>query len=181
MVATSTIPPMEQPPIEPPPPPPMPSAPPPPIPAPLLKQLPPLPILQGLKADAMVTLGPPPLWKMTPPPTLPPLFTTPIPRPSLAPFWATTAPWVQTPLGLAAGTTPSPWLRFTPGGPPAPVPASATALLQHYPASWGPLSYLSRKLQRHLQKPTNCDCPCGNSDSASAVDSAFNNVLRQGL
>merc|ERR1719263_1751716 len=62
---------------------------------------------------------------MTPAPTLPPPVTTPPPPTTAGP---TTPPWVETPFGLIAGTTPSPYAAFTTTlPPPAPAPAPAPA------------------------------------------------------
>jgi len=122
--ATTTMPAPAQPPIAPPPPPPPLPGPPPPLPLAPAKPLPGLPGLPGFTDALLPTLGPPPLWKMTPAPTLPPLVTTPAPPTTPGP---TTPAWVETPFGLVAGTTLSPFLAFTTTYPyyaaaPAPAP-----------------------------------------------------------
>lgn len=116
---TTTMPAPAQPPIPPPPPPvPLPG-PPPPLPLAPAKPLPGLPGLPGIDTGLLPTLGPPPLWKMTPAPTLPPPVTTPPPPTTPGP---TTPAWVETPYGLIAGTTPNPWLQFTTTQPATTVP-----------------------------------------------------------
>lgn len=131
MPPTTTMMAPAQPPIPPPPPPvPLPG-PPPPLPLAPAKPLPGLPGLPEVTVALLPTLGPPPLYRMTPPPTMPPPVTTPAPPTTPGP---TTPAWVETPLGLVAGTTPNPWLVFTttaapatPAPAPMPVPAPAPA------------------------------------------------------
>jgi len=107
---TTTMPAPAQPPIMPPPPPILPGGAPPPLPPIPAADLPGLPGLPGIGLDILPTLGPPPLFKMTPPPTMPPPVTTPAPPTTPGP---TTPAWVETNWGLIAGTTPNPWLQFT--------------------------------------------------------------------
>lgn len=187
---TTTMPAPAQPPIPPPPPPPPLPGPPPPLPLAPAKPLPGLPGLPGIGLNILPTLGPPPLFKMTPPPTLPPPVTTPPPPTTPGP---TTPAWVETPFGLIAGTTPSPWAAFTTPSPwarlaPAPAPAPALpvqmvpiALLQDRGGSWNPLSFLHRTASRRAQRQANgqpCRCPCEDDmSSPGGVDRAFESVL----
>jgi len=204
---TTTMPAPAQPPIPPPPPPlPLPG-PPPPLPLGPAKPLPGLPGLPGITLDTLPTLGPPPLYRMTPPPTFAPnLFsgaggiygygrvTTP-PPPTLPP--ATTPAWQETPFGLVAGTTRSPFMAFTttyPHAAPAPAPAPVmfrpvqfappvqfgVALAQKQAASWNPLSLLHRTVSGHSQQQAAaqpCNCPCEDWNSASGVDRGFDSVM----
>lgn len=171
----------------PPPPPPMEPGPPPPLPPIPPKQLPDIPGMPAIGLNIVPTLGPPPLWKMTPPPTLPPPITTPMPRPTVNPFLTTPA-WVETPVGLARGSTLSPWLAFTTPFPrfaPAPAPAATVPaglrLLQKRAGSWNPLSFLRRTVgwrsQQQAEEP--CHCPCEDLSSPSGVDRAFEDVMRK--
>lgn len=203
MQAPTTAQPMAQPPIPPPPPPPPMAGPPPPLPPPAAKPLPGIPSMPDLTEALLPELGAPPLWKMTPPPTMPPMVT--MPPTTMPPM--TTLPWMETPLGLAPGTTPSPYAAmFTTRSPyaampttpspyaafaaapaPAPAPAAAAtlaplaptlapaALLQVKAGSWSPLSFLA--WGRHSQnQAVECNCPC-----LEQVDRAFEGVLNQNL
>lgn len=192
-----------QPPImAPPPPPPLPG-PPPPLPLAPAKPLPGLPGLPEINLNIMPTLGPPPLFKMTPAPTAWPVggiipITTPAPPTTAGP---TTPAWVESPygFGLIAGTTGSPYARFTttrawattraffaPAPAPAPgyglafaqpvfAPVAPWSLMQNGAASVG--SFLHRSLSGQSAVET-CDCPCDRrSDSDREVDQGFENIM----
>lgn len=142
--------------------------PPPPLPPVPAKGLPGLPGLPGLTVAALPTLGPAPLWKMTPPPTAPPPVTTPPPPTTPMPVASTS--WFETPTGLEAGPTQSPFLAFTttspvttpgilpqlvlPGSAPAPAPA---------------LNFLQAS---RVEQP--CDCSLSSPDG---VDQAFASIM----
>jgi len=175
-------------PIDPPPPPPPLQGPPPPLPLVPAKPLPGIPSMRFVGVDLLPTLGPPPLWKMTPPPTLPPPFTT-LPPTTPGP---TTPAWVKTPLGLVAGTTLSPWLALTTRSPfawrpIAPAPAAAPvpiAFLQARADSWSPLSFLRRATSWRSQREATvqpCRCPCEDLSSPNGVDRAFEGVMSRNL
>lgn len=139
MATTTTMQAPAQPPIPPPPPPvPLPG-PPPPLPLGPAKPLPGLPGLPGISVANLPTLGPPPLFRMTPAPTWPPPMTTTGAATTPGP---TTPAWVETPMGLIAGTTPNPFLKFmttprpwVPAPGPAPGPAPAPGLFGAAPAT----------------------------------------------
>lgn len=200
---TTTMTPPAQPPIPGPPPPvPLPG-PPPPLPLAPAAPLPGLPGLPGISIDMLPTLGPPPLYKMTPAPTMPPWWGQPVttPAPPTTPG-PTTPAWVETQFGWIAGTTPSPYARFTtrspwatpqppaaapapgpaPGAAPAPAPMvqpvfSGASLVQKEAGSWSPLAFLHRSLGHHSDVGQPCDCPCNQDPRARAVDQDFRAVL----
>lgn len=200
MATTTTMMAPAQPPIPPPPPPvPLPG-PPPPLPLGPAKPLPGLPGLPGITVDSLPTLGPPPLFKMTPFPTMPPPLTTPAPPTTPGPG---TPPWVMTPMGLIAGTTPNPYMKFfvsrytmaPPMPAPAPAPAPAffagapynpvwqpVALVQEQPrTAWSPLSFLYRSFSHGAQgQSAEQECNCPDPCAAASVDGAFSSILDQG-
>merc|ERR1719263_1426767 len=121
---------------------------------------------------------------MTPAPTLPPPVTTPPPPTTAGP---TTPPWVETPFGLIAGTTPSPYAAFTttlpppaPAPAPAPVPTAPAAAAAARGPSWNPLSFLHSTVTGHVQRQEAvqpCQCPCEDMNTAQGVDQAFDRVM----
>jgi len=187
-VASTTMAALAQPPIAPPPPPlPLPG-PPPPLPLAAAKPLPGLPGLPMVGEDWLPTLGPPPLAKMTPAPTMPP------PRPTYPPVTTpgpTTPIWVETKYGWIAGTTPNPYMTTMAPSPfgLAAAPAPATAMLMPImpialaQGSWmpNPMSFLQRSFGRHSEMAP-CNCPCDSrSQMDAAVDQQFSQVLNMGL